>query len=487
MKKVFYIILFFLIFLSFNVYAYPQGDVDGDGIVRSNDYILIRKHILKIIELSGNQRVRADVNGDGIVSSLDYIAIRKIIIGGGSVISTPTPTANPSTKITAQFINSDTSASSETIKEISCYAIDNNGCNITIPNLSVNTNYQFLGWNTDSKLKEAKYLPNNTLLIKNDITLYAIVPKIITITFNVSDNVAGKNVKAEKFAFTYTDTNGNTVIEKEGIDNISTTCLSFNNEGCKINKLPVIYAKGYMVHGYSKTIGGKNMSATTTTFKEDTTIYARVGYYNSIEIGYANIAYQKLYGSMMLEIETGISQTYINKVVSTLDKIYLYYPEVFYPGGKIFILNSNTYNRILKNAYSQINTTAGHSITATNYNNCFIRVDSDLNSMMETLVHEMGHSFDNTFGKYISDTQELNDLYNKYKNMNNRPFRSYTYSNNMEFVADIFSATISNLMYQKTGEYIHSYFHNIPSDISALIVSNLSSKRSNYKNIGLIK
>ncbi len=70
-----------IILLPIIVLAYPKGDVDGDNSVTAKDYILIRRHILKNLELKGEQLSGADVNGDGNITILDYIEIRKIILG----------------------------------------------------------------------------------------------------------------------------------------------------------------------------------------------------------------------------------------------------------------------------------------------------------------------------------------------------------------------------------------------------------------------
>ncbi len=57
------------------------GDIDGNGVVNTADYILIRKYLIKQKTLDKNQLLRADVNGDNTVSTSDYIALRKIILG----------------------------------------------------------------------------------------------------------------------------------------------------------------------------------------------------------------------------------------------------------------------------------------------------------------------------------------------------------------------------------------------------------------------
>ena len=81
MKKKILLLAFLVLLFPFIVFAYQSGDVDGDGNVKTNDYILIRKHILKTSELTGDSKMRADVNGDGVINTKDYIEIRKIILG----------------------------------------------------------------------------------------------------------------------------------------------------------------------------------------------------------------------------------------------------------------------------------------------------------------------------------------------------------------------------------------------------------------------
>lgn len=58
-----------------------KGDVNSDGKVNSLDYMLVRKHILRISTLTSAQQKLADVNGDNNVSTADYIFIKKIILG----------------------------------------------------------------------------------------------------------------------------------------------------------------------------------------------------------------------------------------------------------------------------------------------------------------------------------------------------------------------------------------------------------------------
>ena len=87
------ILLLLIVLIPFIVLAYPKGDVDGDGSVKTVDYILVRKHILKNPELTGESKKRADVNGDGTINTKDYIEIRKIILG--VIKPTESPTSKP--------------------------------------------------------------------------------------------------------------------------------------------------------------------------------------------------------------------------------------------------------------------------------------------------------------------------------------------------------------------------------------------------------
>lgn len=56
------------------------GDVNGDGLVRSNDYVLLKKYIMNETTLSTTQKQAADVNQDGQIRSNDYVMIKNIIM-----------------------------------------------------------------------------------------------------------------------------------------------------------------------------------------------------------------------------------------------------------------------------------------------------------------------------------------------------------------------------------------------------------------------
>jgi hypothetical protein len=52
------------------------GDVDGDGILSSSDYIRIKSNFLGKVSFNESQELSADVNSDGEITSTDYISIK---------------------------------------------------------------------------------------------------------------------------------------------------------------------------------------------------------------------------------------------------------------------------------------------------------------------------------------------------------------------------------------------------------------------------
>jgi hypothetical protein len=118
------------------------GDVNGDGKVSSQDYILIRKHIVGT-KLTGDNLKRADIDNDGKVGLSDYTIVRKIIIG----------TYNKTTTTT----NTTTTKSTPTINAWSSTSLKNT----TITSQSATTTICNLGTDKDG-LKTIEYSTNCT-------------------------------------------------------------------------------------------------------------------------------------------------------------------------------------------------------------------------------------------------------------------------------------------------------------------------------------
>ncbi len=56
-----------------------KGDVNNNGKIDSQDYVLIRKHIMGQSKLSGDKLKTADVNDDGKINTSDYVSIKKTL------------------------------------------------------------------------------------------------------------------------------------------------------------------------------------------------------------------------------------------------------------------------------------------------------------------------------------------------------------------------------------------------------------------------
>ena len=75
------------------------GDVNGDGKVNAQDYVLVRKYIMKASSLSAAQQKKADIDGSGKVSTQDYVLLRKMIMGTYTPGSSGTPAKKESKNV----------------------------------------------------------------------------------------------------------------------------------------------------------------------------------------------------------------------------------------------------------------------------------------------------------------------------------------------------------------------------------------------------
>lgn len=63
---------------TFNIVIY--GDVNGDGAIKANDYLMVKNYILGSKSLSNSYKEAADVNKDGKVKANDYLIIKDTIL-----------------------------------------------------------------------------------------------------------------------------------------------------------------------------------------------------------------------------------------------------------------------------------------------------------------------------------------------------------------------------------------------------------------------
>ena len=58
-----------------------RGDINGDGKVNLQDLLLVKKHILELKKLEGNQVRAAQIGGETEISLKTYLAIKKYVLG----------------------------------------------------------------------------------------------------------------------------------------------------------------------------------------------------------------------------------------------------------------------------------------------------------------------------------------------------------------------------------------------------------------------
>lgn len=57
------------------------GDVNLDGVVDATDGLLIMRHSMAILTLTGQALANGDVNGDGFVNATDALLVMRIVVG----------------------------------------------------------------------------------------------------------------------------------------------------------------------------------------------------------------------------------------------------------------------------------------------------------------------------------------------------------------------------------------------------------------------
>ena len=60
---------------------YLVGDVNGDGKVDAQDYILAKRYVLGTVELTAEEAARGDTDGDGVLGPTDYFRIKRAVLG----------------------------------------------------------------------------------------------------------------------------------------------------------------------------------------------------------------------------------------------------------------------------------------------------------------------------------------------------------------------------------------------------------------------
>lgn len=149
-----------------------KGDINGNNKIDSADYIMIRKYLLKQMNLSNDQLTRADANNDNKVNSTDYIVIRKLIINGTTSISSGAKTcpANYSGTTTTCYDTSKPSINSWKNTTIKDTVINSSNGTTTICNLGSDNGdgLKEIEYFTDCSGKKTANITNNCATITID-------------------------------------------------------------------------------------------------------------------------------------------------------------------------------------------------------------------------------------------------------------------------------------------------------------------------------
>lgn len=324
-------------------------------------------------------------------------------------------------------------------------------CEIIMPDIK-RENGIVLGWSRKNS-NNAEYEIGEILEIENNQIFYAITYTLNTLTI---------------------DNNNLDYLEKNNI-----SCRVYNKDKTCTVVIPNYNKIGYENRGYSlrkDSLTGTIFPTQTYSLKKDVTIYP---IYNILTRGEKIDVEQTLNKyNFVIEIEKGCESGVYNGYLSYIDNIYEK-AKYLLIGSKITFVNNETFSRLWGNNYVGMN-------YGPNMLRLFdVRCPSDLSiNYYPTMVHELAHTWDfyyrNYYEKNISDENDYINLYSKYKDMVNRPFRDYSYSNIREFFADSV-----RFYYFKYIDPIEEYYDlDYPLDIKNVLEKYICIANNGYNRLG---
>ena len=311
----------------------------------------------------------------------------------------------------------------------SCYIYNKQKeCSITIPNISgIN------GWSISKSSNSIMYYPNKTYNFSFSLKLYPVTNKLLRATFIVD----GK--KYER------------------------TC-TLNGVGCTVEAPVINNLTGKLILGYSydenreiECLAGKKCfiidDSTFYVSKKDG--YRYIDSYDTVTIGKSSIDVQK-------------KCSYTDNI-NDVKQAYNFFPNLF-SDVKITFLTNDDYVKL----YGTDSAGATVILERGNYSFSYIDINCEAyksyKHSSEVVVHELVHLYDkityfNKNGILLSNTNLVNNLYNKYKVISNRPMRDYAYTDKVEFLAEM------GMWYYKKHYLKESV--DLPDDIENYVVQNL--------------
>lgn len=332
------------------------------------------------------------------------------------------------------------------INELYC-KYNNDKCSVIMPNAE-RFNGKVLGYNTSS-VENAIYQIGESVILYENTKFYVISNEELVVTIDDSsiDNIEKRNV----------------------------SCLTYNTNASCLVVLPFFNKSGYENRGYSNN---KNSLTGFAFPNESYRIYKNITLY-PISNTFARktnivVGSIKKIDNLYIEIENTCSNDISDKLINYIKKIKSM-ANYLISNGKITFLGNDTFDKIWGSNY------AGMNYGPTAQRLFDVRCSNDGNNYYATIVHELAHTWDFNYstkvGKTISSETDIVNLYNKYINNANRPFRDYSYTSVTEFFADMV-----RYYYLK---YIdsNSQFNNesYPSDIKTIMEKYICLAKNNYE------
>jgi len=335
-------------------------------------------------------------------------------------------------------------------KKMTCTLVDGK-CLITLPSVD-REDRVVLGYSFDKDSKNALYTTGDVINLDKDITLYVISYKKLNLS-----------------------------IVKEDIDfleNDSVSCTIYNEQtSCNVS-VPFYNKIGYEVRGYSTntdSLTGFIFPGDNYILTKSLTIYP---IYNTLTRGTTINVYKTFQnGKLVFDIEKGCSESvysnYLNYFSFITEKA-----NFLIVGSKVSFLTNETYDSIWGKS------SVGMTYGPLSLKLLDLRCSSVfLNVSYKTIVHELAHGWDFYYSNFnnnrsISQESDIINLFNKYVNDSNRPFRDYSYSRIGEFFAD--------MVVYYYFKYIdpHDGYKNLnfPNDIKNVLEKYICISKNNYKN-----
>ena len=143
-----------------------------------------------------------------------------------------------------------------------------------------------------------------------------------------------------------------------------------------------------------------------------------------------NIALKGIYNNIPVYVEKSCSTTNVNRFINDIKTLKSYAVK---PIKAIYIVKSSSYNIANAKYKSSVGIT---------WSGAYSYIDLKCDTYYpQTVIHEAAHAIDHRYKALTGQTlsSSFNSLYNKYKSVSNRPLRSYSYGDVMEFFADSYA------------------------------------------------